>query len=82
MKEATMVRAYVLLEVAQSKTQKVLNELTKMGFVKQFDAITGNYDIIAHIEGLDQNDLGKMVATQIAPLDGVERTVTYPVIEF
>lgn len=77
-----MVRAYLLMEVKQSKVQKVLNALTKLPNVKEFDAITGNFDIIAQIEGIDQNDIGKIATQEITTLDGVRRTVTYNVVEF
>lgn len=77
-----MVRAYVLMEVEQGKVQKVLNGMTKLNSVREFDAITGNFDIIAHIEGIDQNDLGQISSTELASLDGVRRCITYNVVEF
>jgi DNA-binding Lrp family transcriptional regulator len=77
-----MVRAYVLMEVEQGKVQKVLNKLTNMPEVREFDAITGNFDVIVHIEGVDQNELGKLSASKLAMLEGVRRTITYNVVEF
>ncbi len=77
-----MVRAFVLMEVEQGKVQKVLNALTKNDAVREFDAIMGNFDVIVHIEGIDQNDLGQISSSQLATLDGVRRTITYNVVEF
>ncbi len=80
--EGQMVRAYVLMEVRQNKVQKVLNALTEMEEVKIFDAITGNFDIIAQIEGLDNNDIGKISSKKLSGLDGVRHCITYNVVEF
>ncbi len=77
-----MTRAYVLMEVEQSKVQKVLNSLTKFDSVKEFDAIVGNFDVIAIVEGLDQNDVGMICAKELAKLEGVRRTVTYTAVSF
>ncbi len=77
-----MVRAYVLMEVKQGKVEKVLNALSNMTEVKDFDAVTGNFDVIIHVEGIDQNDIGKFAVSRLGSLDGVQRSVTYNVVEF
>ena len=69
-------RAYVLIETAVGKTKDVVHALRKVKGVKEVNAVTGPYDVIAVVEGADLTAVGDLVTDQIHPIGGVEKTVT------
>ena len=69
-------RAYVLIETSVGKTKHVIQALRKVEGMKEVDAVTGPYDVIAVVEGADLTAVGNMVTNQIHGAGGIERTVT------
>jgi len=73
--------AYVLIEGAAGRIQRILEELRKIEEVRSADAVTGQYDVIARIEAEDINALGRVSYGKIQMIDGVLRTITCNVIQ-
>ncbi len=76
-----MVHSYVLITVAIGKVQEVLEQIREMEAVKDADAVTGPYDVIAHVESDDLGELTKTIIQNIHYIDGVIDTTTAIVIE-
>jgi DNA-binding Lrp family transcriptional regulator len=75
-----MTAAYVLIEGAAGRIHRILDELRKIPEVKNCDAVTGQFDVIARIEAEDINALGRVSYSKIQMIDGVLRTITCNVI--
>ena len=71
-----MARAYVLIEAAVGKTVDVVTALKAVAGVNSADPVTGPYDVIAVIEGIDINAVGNLVTKKVHTISGVLRTVT------
>ncbi len=69
-------KAYVLIETKVGKTKDVVVALQKAKGIKEVNAVTGPYDVIAIIEGADLTTVGNLVTDDIHPVGGIERTVT------
>lgn len=76
-----MTRAYVLIKTEVGKTEAVQQRLRKRQGVEAADVIIGPYDIIAVVQASDLNAVGKLVLTEIHGVDGVENTLTCPVVD-
>jgi len=70
-------KAYVLIETAVGKTKDVLKSLQQMKGVREADAVTGEYDIVAVVEAEDLNSIGELVTGNIHTISGIQRTTTY-----
>ena len=73
-------KAYVLIETAVGKTKDVLKSLKQVQGVREGDAVTGEYDIVAVIEAESLNNIGEMVTGKIHTIGGIQRTTTYLVM--
>ena len=71
-----MARAFVLIEAAVGKTVDVVTALKAVTGVNSADPVTGPYDVIAVIEGVDINAVGNLVTKKVHTINGVLRTVT------
>jgi DNA-binding Lrp family transcriptional regulator len=71
-----MAKAYVLIEAAVGKTVDVVTALKAVTGVSSADPVTGPYDVIAVIEGVDINAVGNLVTKKVHTINGVLRTVT------
>ena len=71
-----MAKAYVLIEAAVGKTVEVVTQLKSVTGVNSADPVTGPYDVIAVIEGVDINAVGNLVTKKVHTINGVLRTVT------
>ena len=69
-------KAFVLIETAVGRNKEVATALEQLKGVKSVDIVTGPYDIIAIIEGVNLNDIGDLVTGKIHPIAGISRTVT------
>ena len=69
-------KAYVLIETKVGKTKDVVLALRKAKGLKEVNAVTGPYDVIAMVEGADLTTVGNLVTDDIHPVGGIERTVT------
>ena len=70
-------KAYVLIETAVGKTKDVLKSLRQVKGVREVDAVTGEYDIVAVIEAENLNSIGELVTGNIHTIGGIQRTTTY-----
>jgi DNA-binding Lrp family transcriptional regulator len=70
-------KAYVLIETAVGKTKDVLKSLQGMKGVREVDAVTGEYDIVAVVEAENLNSIGELVTGNIHTIGGIQRTTTY-----
>ena len=69
-------RAFILIETAVGKTKEVVAALRKLEGVASADPVTGPYDIVAVVEGLELNAIGDLVTSKVHPIPGISRTVT------
>jgi DNA-binding Lrp family transcriptional regulator len=70
-------KAYVLIETAVGKTKDVLDALRGIDGVREADAVTGEYDIVAVVEADSLNNIGVLVTGSIHTIGGIQRTTTY-----
>lgn len=76
-----MTQAYVLIKTQVGRTESVQRELRSKRGVTAADVIIGPYDIIAVVEADDLNAVGKLVLQEVHGINGVENTLTCPVVE-
>jgi len=69
-------KAFVLIETAVGKNKEVVAALSQLEGVQSVDAVTGPYDVIAIVEGVNLNAVGDLVTGKIHPIAGISRTVT------
>jgi len=74
-------RAYILIEGAAGTIPGILKKLASIEGVKSAHAVTGQYDLIALVEGDDVNSVGKISYSNIQMIEGVIRTITCNVID-
>jgi DNA-binding Lrp family transcriptional regulator len=70
------VTAYVLINTSPGRAMDVAKKLQGTAGVTVADAITGEYDVIARIEGADVNAIGGIIVESIQKVEGVFKTVT------
>jgi DNA-binding Lrp family transcriptional regulator len=68
-------KAFVLIETADGRAGDVIHSLQKFPGIKSIDAVDGLYDVIAVVEENDLSSIGKLMATEIPPIDGISYTV-------
>lgn len=71
--------AFVLIETDVGKAEDVAIEASRLPGVRSAEPVTGPYDVIVLAETRGAWELGRLVAEDIGPMDGVTRTVTCPV---
>jgi DNA-binding Lrp family transcriptional regulator len=75
-----MVRAYVLIQTEVGQTGRVAREVAEMQGIASAWPVAGPYDVIAIVEAVSMDALGKMVVSRIQSVKGVTRTLTCPVV--
>ena len=70
------ISAYVFIETSQAKAKEVNLAVRQIDGVKEANAVTGPFDVIALIEASDISVLGEFVVAKIQGLPGVIRTLT------
>jgi len=70
------VTAYVLINTSPGRAMDVATRLRETRGVTVADAITGEYDVIARLEGEDVNAVGGIIVEAIQKIEGVFKTVT------
>ncbi len=76
----TVVRAYVLIQTEVGQTARVASEVGEIGGIGSAVSVTGPYDVIAIVEAASIDELGRMVLSRIQAVNGVNRTLTCPVV--
>jgi DNA-binding Lrp family transcriptional regulator len=78
--EATVIRAYVLIQTQVGEAVQVAREVSKLDGVTSAEAVTGPYDVVAQAEAADLDQLGRLVAAGIHGVGGISRTITCAVV--
>jgi DNA-binding Lrp family transcriptional regulator len=74
--EASVLRAYVLIQTVPGRVEGVARALRRMPSIRTVDSVTGPYDIVALLEVTEIRDFSNLVAGSIGGLRGVTRTTT------
>lgn len=72
--------AYVLIQTEVGAAADVSAEIGAFEGVLSAEAITGPYDVIAHLRAENVDALGKLVVSRIQLVAGVTRTLTCPIV--
>ena len=75
------MKAYVMINVRLGSIFEVVNNLREIDGVMEANMTFGTYDVISAIEVEDIHKLGRMIATKIQPIPGIQDTLTCLVIE-
>jgi DNA-binding Lrp family transcriptional regulator len=74
------VDAFVYLRVHPGKVEEVVVGLENVGGVRAAVAVVGAWDVLAAVQGPDLLGISEEVVRGIHRIDGVERTMTAPVV--
>lgn len=75
-----MVSAYILILTEVGKAAQVAEAVAGIDGVKAAEDVTGPYDVIVRAEAADIDTLGRLVVAKIQAIDGIDRTLTCPVV--
>lgn len=75
-----MVSAYILILTEVGKAAQVAAEVSEIEGVEAAEDVTGPYDVIVRAKANDVDELGKMVVARIQAIEGIDRTLTCPVV--
>ncbi len=75
-----MVSAYILILTEVGKAAEVAAKVAEIEGVKAAEDVTGPYDVIVRAEAEDVDQLGRMVVAKIQAIEGIDRTLTCPVV--
>lgn len=75
-----MVSAYVLILTEVGKAADVARAVAEIPGVEAAEDVTGPYDVIVRATASDVDELGRMVVARIQRIDGIDRTLTCPVV--
>jgi len=75
-----VVTAYILIQTEVGKAAQVAKDIVEITGVQQAEDVTGPYDVIAHAEARNLDELGRLVVARVQVVDGITRTLTCPVV--
>ena len=75
-----MVQAYILIQTDVGRAASVAEAIAALDGVALAEDVTGPYDVIVRAEARNVDDLGKLVVARVQAVDGITRTLTYPVV--
>lgn len=75
-----MVSAYILILTELGRAADVAAAVRTIDGVEAADDVTGPYDVIARAQAQDVDELGRLVVARIQAIDGIDRTLTCPVV--
>ena len=75
-----MISAYILVLTEVGRAAEVARAIAEVPGVETSDDVTGPYDVIVRACASDINELGRMVVARIQAIDGIDRTLTCPVV--
>lgn len=75
-----MVSAYILIQTEVGKAAQVAQQISEIEGVEVAEDVTGPYDVVVRATANDMDELGRMVVARIQSVDGLDRTVTCPVV--
>jgi DNA-binding Lrp family transcriptional regulator len=74
------VDAYVYLRTRPGTTAQVATTLPTHPGIRRAIVVVGGWDVLAIVEGTDLEQIATVVLSRIHQVDGVERTLTVPVV--
>jgi len=74
------VDAFVFLRVRPGRVEEVVIRLESAPGVRAAVGVVGDWDVLAAVHGPDLGGIAEIVLRHIHGIDGVERTVTAPVV--
>ena len=75
-----MVSAYILILTEVGRAAEVAREVAEIDGVDAAEDVTGPYDVIVRAKAKDVDELGRLVVARIQAIDGIDRTLTCPVV--
>ena len=75
-----MVSAYILILPEVGKAAEVAAAVAEIPGVKAADDVTGPYDVVVRAEAQDMDELGRLVVARVQSIEGIDRTLTCPVV--
>jgi DNA-binding Lrp family transcriptional regulator len=78
---SAVLSAYVLIETEVGKVAHVAQTLSCLDGVQLAEDLAGPYDVIARVQALGLDQLGRLVVSRIQVVDGITRTLTCMVIK-
>ena len=75
-----MISAYVLVLTEVGRSAEVAHAIAELPGVESSDDVTGPYDVIVRAQASDINELGRLVVSRIQAIDGIDRTLSCPVV--
>jgi DNA-binding Lrp family transcriptional regulator len=75
-----MVSAYILILTEVGKAAQVASAVAEIEGVEAAEDVTGPYDVIVRAKAKDVDELGRMVVARIQAIEGIDRTLTCPVV--
>jgi DNA-binding Lrp family transcriptional regulator len=75
-----MLSAYVLIHTEAGKAGQVAEAIGDIDGVQRAEDVAGPYDVIARVQALGMDELGRLVVARIQAVDGVTRTLTCTMI--
>lgn len=75
-----MVSAYILILTEVGKAAQVAQAVAEIDGVEAAEDVTGPYDVIVRAKANDVDELGRMVVARIQAIEGIDRTITCPVV--
>ncbi|WP_296703205.1 Lrp/AsnC family transcriptional regulator [Thiocapsa sp. UBA6158] len=71
-----MVTAIILINVARDKINDIADELAGMSTISEVFSVSGNYDLIAIVRVVHNDDLAELVTNHLLKIEGIEKTNT------
>jgi len=75
-----VIEAYVLIQTEIGRTLQVAAAMIDIPGVDSAAVVTGPYDVVARVAATDVDSLGKLTVGGIQAVDGVNRTLTCPIV--
>ena len=70
------MKAFVLIKIRAGDVKDVIKSLRKVDGIVETHMTFGPYDAVAVVETADVTALGRITASMIQPISGVEQTLT------
>ncbi|HEX5840346.1 MAG TPA: Lrp/AsnC ligand binding domain-containing protein [Anaerolineales bacterium] len=75
------MKAFVLIKIHAGEVREVVRQLREIELVTEAHMTFGPYDAVAVIESQELSEIGRLIATTIQPISGVEQTLTCLAVE-
>jgi DNA-binding Lrp family transcriptional regulator len=75
-----MISAYILVLTEVGRSAEIARAIAALPGVEASDDVTGPYDVIVRARADDINELGRLEVSRIQAIDGIDRTLTCPVV--